>query len=96
MSSCVKTWVKSSENIVLDGELIAQDCIRVECKENIYTRSFQDEKSLEYFLVETHVFRLKQNEIREYLLSADRICTIEEGVKKEKCLKENFLNKFYK
>lgn len=61
------------KNITIDSVLICADSIRIDCTENIYTRTFHDEDKQEYYLVETHVFRPKKTELKEYLLSVERI-----------------------
>lgn len=69
----MKSWVRSSENITLDSVLVCADSLRIECSENIYTRTFHNASKQEYYLVETHVFRPKKNDSKDYLLSDERI-----------------------
>ncbi|EAR90952.1 hypothetical protein TTHERM_00145570 (macronuclear) [Tetrahymena thermophila SB210] len=73
IARCMKSWVRSSENTTIDATLICADSLRIECSENIYTRTFHNAEKEEYYLVETHVFRPKKNDSKDYLLSDERI-----------------------
>ncbi|KAL4459962.1 hypothetical protein ABPG74_003488 [Tetrahymena malaccensis] len=73
IARCMKSWVRSSENTTIDATLICADSLRIDCSENIYTRTFHNAEKEEYYLVETHVFRPKKNDNKDYLLSDQRI-----------------------